>query len=121
MGFLSEYVQHSESKQCGIAPEGWALQSAAIIYNLKYFCCGVNRTLCVFPQTDGVIVGFIGLTADVDFKELHNNFHFSEINELYKVGDSEAASPAAAGDDSEEPGQVQTFTSQQEPDLQLKV
>ncbi|XP_028997670.1 cilia- and flagella-associated protein 61 isoform X2 [Betta splendens] len=68
-------------------------------------------------EVDGVIVGFISLSADVDLKELHNSFDFSEVNDLYKVqhmGHNEPASPAGARDESEKPGQVQTFASQQE-------
>lgn len=72
------------------------------------------------PQIDGVVVGFISVTADVDLKQLHNSFELSEFNDLYKVQQTkhdEPAAPADARDEGEEPGHVQTSTSQQVPEL----
>lgn len=68
------------------------------------------------PQIDGVVVGFISVTADIDLKQLHSSFELSEFNDLYKVQETKHDEPAATTDgreEGEELGAVQTSTSQQ--------
>lgn len=68
------------------------------------------------PQIDGVAVGFISVTADVDLKQLRNSFELGDFNGLYKLQQTKRNEPAASTDpreDEEEPRQTQTSTSQQ--------
>lgn len=49
------------------------------------------------PQSDGVVVGFISVSSDVDLKQLHS-FELSEFDGLYKQikHDKAAAQPASS-------------------------
>uniref|UniRef100_A0A3Q1FLN4 Cilia and flagella associated protein 61 n=1 Tax=Acanthochromis polyacanthus TaxID=80966 RepID=A0A3Q1FLN4_9TELE len=66
-------------------------------------------------EIDGVVVGFIRVTADVDLSVLHANFELSEFDGLCNVQQPEPDGPAAQSDPSEdEKEQTQTSTLQQE-------
>ncbi|XP_039981773.1 cilia- and flagella-associated protein 61 isoform X2 [Xiphias gladius] len=67
-------------------------------------------------EIDGVAVGFISVTADVDLKQLRNSFELGDFNGLYKLQQTKRNEAAASTDpreDEEEPRQTQTSTSQQ--------
>lgn len=67
------------------------------------------------PQSDGVIVGFISVTSDVDLKRLHD-FELSEFDGLYRRIKHDE--PAAQSDSrEEEEGKIQTSDSQQVTEL----
>ncbi|XP_034436485.1 cilia- and flagella-associated protein 61 [Hippoglossus hippoglossus] len=61
-------------------------------------------------EIDGVTVGFISVTADVDLKKLRDGFELSDFNGLYKPQQTELDEP---GEADEEPRRTQTSTSQQ--------
>ncbi|XP_008290110.1 uncharacterized protein C20orf26 [Stegastes partitus] len=68
-------------------------------------------------EIDGVVVGFISVTAHVDLKQLPNRFDLSEFDGLYKVQQPKPDGSAAQSDPSEdedEQGQTLTSTLQQE-------
>lgn len=72
---------------------------------------------CVFSlQSDGVAVGFISVTADVDVKRLHDSFELSEFDGLYKLQETKNDEPDTHSDtreDEEALRQTQTSDSQQ--------
>lgn len=58
------------------------------------------------PQSDGVVVGFISVTSDVDLKQLHS-FELSEFDGLYKrIKHNEAAAQPDSSKDEEDSQQV---------------
>lgn len=60
------------------------------------------------PQIDGVVVGFISITADADLKQLHDSFELCKFNDLYKVQQEKHDEPAAADAAQDELGQIQS-------------
>ena len=54
------------------------------------------------PQSDGVAVGFISVTTDVDLKQLHDNFDLSEFGGLYKLQQIKQEEAAAQSDSRED-------------------
>ncbi|XP_056261196.1 cilia- and flagella-associated protein 61 isoform X1 [Seriola aureovittata] len=66
-------------------------------------------------EIDGVAVGFISVTSDVDLKQLRNNFELSGFNGLYKPQQTKpAAARSDPRDDEEEQRRTQSSTPQQE-------
>ncbi|XP_022622103.1 cilia- and flagella-associated protein 61 [Seriola dumerili] len=66
-------------------------------------------------EIDGVAVGFISVTSDVDLKQLRNNFELSGFNGLYKPQQTKpAAARSDLRDDEEEERRTQNSTPQQE-------
>ncbi|XP_034555763.1 cilia- and flagella-associated protein 61 isoform X2 [Notolabrus celidotus] len=63
-------------------------------------------------ESDGVAVGFVSLTSDVDLNRLNSHFDLSQFNGLYK--DEEAAAESESRDNEEEPTQTHGAESQQE-------
>uniref|UniRef100_A0A3B4UI71 Cilia and flagella associated protein 61 n=1 Tax=Seriola dumerili TaxID=41447 RepID=A0A3B4UI71_SERDU len=65
-------------------------------------------------EIDGVAVGFISVTSDVDLKQLRNNFELSGFNGLYKPQQTKpAAARSDLRDDEEEERRTQNSTPQQ--------
>ncbi|XP_070782300.1 cilia- and flagella-associated protein 61 [Enoplosus armatus] len=62
-------------------------------------------------ESDGVAVGFISVTSDVDLKRLHGSFELSEFNGLYK----EPAAQSDAREDEEEKRKTQTSQQEETP------
>ncbi|XP_040920588.1 cilia- and flagella-associated protein 61 [Toxotes jaculatrix] len=77
----------------------------------------VNRmAVC---EVDGVAVGFISVTADVDLKQLCSSFELSEFNGLYKLQQTKLdVAPTDPREDEGEPRQTQTSASQQPEEMQ---
>uniref|UniRef100_A0A8C4F6U3 Cilia and flagella associated protein 61 n=1 Tax=Dicentrarchus labrax TaxID=13489 RepID=A0A8C4F6U3_DICLA len=70
------------------------------------------RTVCCSPQSDGVAVGFISVTSEVDLKRLQDSFELSEFDGLYKhIKHDESASQSESTE--EENQTTQTSDSQQ--------
>ncbi|KAJ4928863.1 hypothetical protein JOQ06_004485 [Pogonophryne albipinna] len=63
---------------------------------------------CAVCESDGLPVGFISVTSDVDFKQLHDSFDLSELDGLYKLDQITNADPAAPPESREDPENPQT-------------
>ncbi|XP_044025172.1 cilia- and flagella-associated protein 61 [Siniperca chuatsi] len=104
----------------------FAEQTKLLSVNQPYFLAELieaqneeNHTIVC--ESDGVAVGFISVTSDVDLKRLHDSFELSEFNGLYKWQQIKHFEPAAqpdSRDDKEEPRKTQTPDSQQQEETQ---
>ncbi|XP_031148896.1 cilia- and flagella-associated protein 61 isoform X2 [Sander lucioperca] len=68
-------------------------------------------------EGDGVAMGFIRVTSDVDLKRLHDSFELSGIDGLYEpqqIKQDGAAAQSDSKEEDEEPRKTQTSDSQQE-------
>lgn len=64
----------------------------------------IDLYVVVFPpQSDGLPVGFISVTSDVDLKQLHDSFDLSELDGLSKLDPIRNAAPPASREDPETP------------------
>ncbi|XP_034059111.1 cilia- and flagella-associated protein 61 [Gymnodraco acuticeps] len=63
---------------------------------------------CAVCESDGLPVGFISVTSDVDLKQLHDSFDLSELDGLYKLDQITNADPAAPPESREDPENPQT-------------
>ncbi|KAI9528347.1 hypothetical protein NQZ68_022039 [Dissostichus eleginoides] len=63
---------------------------------------------CAVCESDGLPVGFISVTSDVDLKQLHDNFDLSELDGLYKLDQITNADPAAPPESREDPEKPKT-------------
>ncbi|KAK5852565.1 hypothetical protein PBY51_006418 [Eleginops maclovinus] len=83
-------------------------------YFLAELIQGQNKdNHCAVCESDGVPVGFISVTSDVDLKCLHDSFDLSELDGLYKLDQMKSDEPAAQPDsrdqeEEEEPRKTQT-------------
>ncbi|KAI4792547.1 hypothetical protein KUCAC02_033309, partial [Chaenocephalus aceratus] len=58
---------------------------------------------CAVCESDGLPVGFISVTSDVDLKQLHDSFDLSELDGLSKLDQIRNADPAAPPESREDP------------------
>ncbi|KAK5879647.1 hypothetical protein CesoFtcFv8_022744 [Champsocephalus esox] len=58
---------------------------------------------CAVCESDGLPVGFISVTSDVDLKQLHDSFDLSELDGLSKLDEIRNAAPPASREDPETP------------------
>ncbi|XP_033979743.1 cilia- and flagella-associated protein 61 [Trematomus bernacchii] len=61
---------------------------------------------CAVCESGGLPVGFISVTSDVDFKQLHDSFDLSELDGLYKldpITNDDPAAPPESREDEEKP------------------
>ncbi|XP_026196590.1 cilia- and flagella-associated protein 61 [Anabas testudineus] len=103
------YIFKEQTKLPPLMEQPYFLAQLIEVQNEKH-----HSAVC---EIDGVVVGFISVTADIDLKQLHSSFELSEFNDLYKVQETKHDEPAATTDgreEGEELGAVQTSTSQQE-------
>ncbi|KAF3850257.1 hypothetical protein F7725_019976 [Dissostichus mawsoni] len=63
---------------------------------------------CAVCESDGLPVGFISVTSDVDLKQLHDSFDLSELDGLYKLDQITNADPAAPPESREDPEKPKT-------------
>uniref|UniRef100_A0A3Q1H2I2 Uncharacterized protein n=1 Tax=Anabas testudineus TaxID=64144 RepID=A0A3Q1H2I2_ANATE len=102
------YIFKEQTKLPPLMEQPYFLAQLIEVQNEKH-----HSAVC---EIDGVVVGFISVTADIDLKQLHSSFELSEFNDLYKVQETKHDEPAATTDgreEGEELGAVQTSTSQQ--------
>lgn len=71
--------------------------------------------ICIlFPQSDGVAVGFISVSGDINLKLLNDGFELGMFNGLYKPSQADKSQPAPQWDQREDATTSQTQASDQQ-------